>query len=503
VKLLPRLRTPGFLKATSTRGQLTLQYTLVFSTMLVLAAGLLYGTFRVIVYWDIDNELQDEAARMAKCIKFELGVPQLTCANNAGGGDDTPDLNTIWRVSQIADSQGTVLKKSAELTMIGVSLEPQELQKILAERSDFYSYPGGRRGEEVRFANAIIPGPEGKPYLLQVGTRQKPINEALDTFPWLMLALMLPVVVISAVGGSIMAKRTLKPVSDMTQAARSITASNLSQRLPTRGRGDELDALAETFNAMFGRLEESFTNLKEFSANVSHELRTPLQSMQGETELALISQAPLAECRRVMESNLEEIDRLTRMIRNLLVLAQADAGEVKPRFEAMDLNELVRDLVEQMQMVAAMKNIEVTARTANPAPVLGDSLRLRQLTINLIDNAIKYTPSGGRIEVRVERQQRQALLRVRDTGIGIGAEDLPHIFERFYRADKSRSRDGGTDGCGLGLPITKWIAELHHGSIRVTSAAGQGTEFTVVLPLIEHPELDGAKVPARNDRVAV
>src|SRR6185437_9130677 len=245
---------------------------------------------------------------------------------------------------------------------------------------------------------------------------------------------------------------------------------------------------AETFNAMIARLQQSFDKMNEFAANVSHELRTPLQAMQGETELALLARAPLGECRRVLESNLEEIDRLNRMIRNLLVLAQADAGEMRPKLEAMDLNELVRDLVEQMRVVAQARGVELRAATSAPVPLRADSLRLRQMVLNLIDNAVKYTPAGGRIEVRVERAPGtsgpEARLLVRDSGMGIAAEDLPRIFDRFYRADKSRTRsEAGVEGCGLGLPIVKWVAETHGGSAEVSSSPGQGSSFTVHLPL--------------------
>jgi heavy metal sensor kinase len=348
---------------------------------------------------------------------------------------------------------------------------------------------GGRREEQVRFVNTILKGPNGHRYLMQIGARLKPINDAQDTFLWVMLMLLPVTVAVSAVCGSVMAKRTLKPVTDMTHAALNISAFNLNQRLPTRGRKDELDELAAAFNAMITRLQQSFDKMNEFAANVSHELRTPLQAMQGETELALIERAPLGECRRVLESNLEEIDRLKRMIRNLLVLAQADAGQMAPRLEAMDLNELVRDLVEQMRVVAMARGLELRAHTAAPVPVRADSLRLRQMVLNLIDNAVKYTPAGGHIEVRVERvagvgHDKEVRLLVRDTGVGISSEDLPQIFDRFFRADKSRTRGhAGEDGCGLGLPIVKWVAEAHGGSVEVTSTPGEGSSFTVHLPL--------------------
>lgn len=478
----PRLRLgwPVVWKPSTTRGQLTFQYTVIFSLILILAAALLYGLLNWIIFWNIDNELQDEANRVRQYIGFDQGKPVLTYTNK--DPDESYDLNTIFRVSQISDAHGNLVKPSPELMVFGFSLEPRELQRIMAKRPSFTTV-GGRREEEIRLVNTILHGPGGHSYLLQIGTRLKPINDALDTFLWVMLMLLPVTAAISSVGGYVMAARTLTPVSEMTHAAQSISASNLSQRLPTRGRGDELDELAETFNAMIARLEESFRKMSEFAGHVSHELRTPLQAMQGETELALLSQAPLGECRRVMESSLEEIDRLNRMIRSLLVLAQADAGEVTPRLEPMDMNELVRDLVEQMQVVAASRGIELRAFTSSPVPLLADPLRMRQMMLNLIDNALKYTPAGGRIEVRVERQQLIAKVRVKDSGVGIGPDDLPHIFERFYRAEKSRTRSGNIDGCGLGLPIVKWVAETHGGSVEVSSLPGQGSDFVVSLPL--------------------
>ena len=501
-------------RPSSTRGQLTFQYTVVFSLLLILAAGLLYFTLNWILFWNIDNELQSEAALVKQYISFDNGKPVLR--SHVRDVDESYDLNTIFNVSQIVNTEGLPVKSSPELTAFGYSFEPKQLKGLVAmQPPPTFTTMGGRRDEEVRFVNTILMGPGGQRYLMQIGTRLKPINDTQDTFLWVMLMLLPVTVALSALGGSVMAKRTLKPVTDMTHAALNISASNLSLRLPTRGRKDELDELAGAFNAMIARLQQSFDKMNEFAANVSHELRTPLQAMQGETELALIERAPLADCRRVLESNLEEIDRLKRMIRNLLVLAQADAGEMRPRLEPMDLNELVRDLVEQMRVVAQARGVELRAHTAAPVPVRADSLRLRQMVLNLIDNAVKYTPAGGHIEVRVERapspsatahpdkegkegregkeardakDAKEVRLQVRDTGVGISAEDLPQIFDRFFRADKSRSRGlAGEDGCGLGLPIVKWVAEAHGGSVEVASAPGQGSSFIVHLPLAPLP----------------
>ncbi len=484
--------SPGWFRGlrwrpSTTRGQLTFQYTVVFSCMLMLAAGLLYFTLNWILFWNIDNELQNEASLVKQYISFENGKPVLR--PHVSDPDESYDLTTIFNVSQILNTDGMPVKSSPELAAFGYSFEPKQLKGLVAmQPPPTFTTMGGRSDEEVRFVNTILTGPGGHRYLMQIGSRLKPINDAQGTFLWVLLMLLPVTVGLSALGGSVMAKRTLKPVTDMTHAAQSISASNLSLRLPIRGRRDELDELAGTFNAMISRLQQSFDKMNEFAANVSHELRTPLQAMQGETELALLARAPLGECRRVLESNLEEIDRLNRMIRNLLVLAQADAGEMRPRLESMDLNELVRDLVEQMHVVAQARGVELRAVTSAPVPLRADSLRLRQMVLNLIDNAVKYTPAGGHIEVRVERVAgaggAHAQLQVRDTGVGISAEDLPQIFDRFFRADKSRTRgNSGVEGCGLGLPIVKWVAETHGGSVSVTSKPGQGSSFVVSLPL--------------------
>ncbi len=499
VRLLRRL----VWRPSSTRGQLTFQYTVVFSLLLFLAAGLLYFTLNWILFLNVDNGLQDEAALVKQYIRFVDGTPGLSAG--AAEADQSYDVNTIFKLSQILNSDGMPVKPSPELSAFGYALTPKILKSLVAmEPPPPFTTEGRRRDQQMRIVNTILTGPEGERYLLRLGTQLKPIHDAQDMFLWVMLMLLPVTVVLSAVGGSVMAKRTLKPVTDMTHAAQSISASNLSRRLPTRGRRDELGELAETFNAMIARLQQSFDKMNEFAANVSHELRTPLQAMQGETELALIARAPLGECRRVLESNLEEIDRLNRMIRNLLVLAQADAGEMRPQLEGMDLNELVRDLVEQMRAVAEARNVELRAETAAPVPLRADSLRLRQMVLNLIDNAVKYTPPGGRIEVRVERVapgrgRSEARLLVRDSGIGINAEDLPHIFDRFYRADKSRTHSAaGVEGCGLGLPIVKWVAETHGGTVEVTSQPGQGSSFLVRLPLAPQQEGQARKAGKRQ-----
>jgi len=221
--------------------------------------------------------------------------------------------------------------------------------------------------------------------------------------------------------------------------------------------------------------------VRQFSADASHELRTPLTIMRGEIELALRNPKNLEEYRAVLESALEEIMRMTAIIDNLLVLAKADQGRYHADFSEVDLGALVRELYEDSEVLAERKDIRVALRETADIRIVGDRLRLRQLILNLIDNAIKYTPQGGTVTLALGREDGSARIEVSDTGIGIPADEQGKIFDRFYRVDKARSRELG--GSGLGLSIAKWIAELHRGTITVRSSPHEGSTFTVLLPL--------------------
>jgi signal transduction histidine kinase len=231
---------------------------------------------------------------------------------------------------------------------------------------------------------------------------------------------------------------------------------------------------------MIHRLHQSFAQVRQFSADASHELRTPLTIIRGEIELALRSPKTPEEYRSVLESTLEEIMRLTSIIDNLLMLAKADQGTYHANFSEVDLKALVDELYEDSEVLAESKNIHVELRAGEPITIVGDRLRLRQLMLNLIDNAIKYTPDGGTVKLSLEGHNGSAVFAVQDTGIGIPLEEQEKIFNRFYRVDKARSRELG--GTGLGLSIARWIAELHRGTIGVQSEPNKGSTFTVTLP---------------------
>jgi heavy metal sensor kinase len=283
-------------------------------------------------------------------------------------------------------------------------------------------------------------------------------------------------------GGWFLARRSLSPIAHITATARRITAFNLGERLKSRRSGDELDYLIATLNEMISRLEESFKRISQFTADASHELRTPISSMRGEAELLLSKPRPIEEYQRTLANNIEKLDFLTRMINDLILLSKFDSNEAGLEVAPVKLDELLVNLWELFRVLGEQKGISFTLGEIEQAEVPGDRTRLQQLFTNLIDNAVKFTPSGGHVDMCLKNDGGFAEVSIRDTGMGIPEEEFGHIFERFYRVDKSRARESG--GTGLGLSISQWIAKAHHGKIEVESTLGKGSQFIVSLPLL-------------------
>lgn len=289
----------------------------------------------------------------------------------------------------------------------------------------------------------------------------------------------------AVMGGFALVQRALAPVDEITRTAERISLQNLNSRLPVKPTGDELERLSLALNNMIDRIDASFEHTRRFLADASHELRTPLTIIHAELD-ALLENSGTADARaRSANSALEETERLQKIVNALFALSHFDAGEVLLEMIPMDLCELVTNTAEQFRVLAEDKQIEIQCSCPGPVIVRGDRARLKQVLVNLLDNAIKYTPAG-RIELRVKSTSAVALLEVSDTGIGIPKDSLPHIFERFYRVDKARSREMG--GAGLGLSIVKAICTAHGGDIHVQSVPGGGAKFVVELPLNEVAE---------------
>jgi heavy metal sensor kinase len=330
-----------------------------------------------------------------------------------------------------------------------------------------------------RIANVRVQGPDG-PLTVQVARSlaalDHEMNELLVTF-----LLTGPLTLVAAIsGGYFLGGRALRPVHKMTQTANQITAERLNKRIEVENPNDELGALGQTLNRMIERLERSFTEIRLFTADASHELRTPLTAIRTEAEVALGKLPSSKEQQQLLGSILEECDRLTRLTDQLLTLSREDSGVARQVREPVDLAVLVRGVVETMRPLADTKHLQLQCTQQGPEYVLGDEAKLRQVFFNVLDNAIKYTPEGGAVDVSVESPGATTRVSVKDTGIGIPPEHLPRVFDRFYRVDRARSRE--QEGTGLGLTIARSIVVAHGGQIELASAPGEGTICTITLP---------------------
>jgi heavy metal sensor kinase len=321
----------------------------------------------------------------------------------------------------------------------------------------------------------------GSHYRVEVGVSSARTDETVKQV-LLILAVGLPIAVSVAVaGGFVLVRRALKPVDRLSQKAAEITQHNLSERLPVMRTGDELERLSLSLNLMISRLQDALDSSKQFVADASHELRTPLAVLRGELEgLAQNAQLKI-QTRESLGSMLEEVDRLAEIVEGLLALSRLDTGEAHAEWVRFDLAELAVTTADQMSLLAEDKHITVIRDFSGPVMIQGDRARLKQVVVNLLDNAIKYSAAGGRISLKITPENGYAVLDVADDGVGIPAEALPHVFKRFFRVDGSRSRDQG--GAGLGLSIVKSICDAHGARVEVSSTPGRGSRFRVRQPL--------------------
>ena len=476
----------------SIRSRLTFWYTLVVLVTLLVFVGVSYYFTGRTLAENLDLSLQNQvrwvkefigpqAARVKPSkrsidaiMRNRATQPRITGLERDTTVEEADEIwNAIYRHNlqstkrtyiQFLDRKGAIIYRSYNLTSDSLVVRdsiPLGTPVVLTGRMS---------AEPVRIAAV-----RDANFTYLVGYPLAELRDLLDNL-YLTFLILIPIaVLISLVGGYLLAKNALRPVDEIVTQARKISAENLDLTIPVRNPRDEIGRLGTTINAMLTRLHESFAQVRQFSADASHELRTPLTIMRGEIELALRNPKNPEEYRAVLESSLEEIMRMTAIIDNLLVLAKADQGRYHADFSEVDLGALVRELYEDSEVLAERKDIRVALRETADIRIVGDRLRLRQLILNLIDNAIKYTPQGGRVTLALGRENGSARIEVSDTGIGIPAEEQAKIFDRFYRVDKARSRELG--GSGLGLSIAKWIAELHRGTITVRSSPARRVDL--------------------------
>jgi heavy metal sensor kinase len=303
----------------------------------------------------------------------------------------------------------------------------------------------------------------------------------VSSFRVLVAMAVLTLLLLTGASAMLLAERAIRPLEQIVTAAERITALNLQERLPEPETRDQIGRLVRVFNQMLARLETAFDAQRRFTDRAAHELRTPLTIIKGETQVALRQKRAVAEYEQLLRSTLEEVEKLVRLIDGLLLFARYEGGEIDIRREQVRLDELVSGVCHDLGPLAERKGVELRAEASETLTVEGDSVALERLARNLLENALSYTPHGGRVAARVVREKRRAGLIVEDTGIGIPAEDRQHLFHRFYRS--AAAREMRPEGSGIGLSMAAVIARLHGATIEVTSEPGAGTKFVVSFPL--------------------
>jgi len=379
----------------------------------------------------------------------------------------------------VLDPSGNVGSRSPNLERRRLPVSPNAFRRAVHGEIVYETYPDDPA--PIRMLTYPVVVRSRVRNVVQVATSLTPVIEALNQVLWILAVGIPALLLLTALGGWFLAGRALRPLDQVVVELRELDADKLDARLPEEVGTLEVRELAENFNALLVRLENAFRRVRQFTADASHELRTPLTVLRGEAEVALRRPRPPEEYQDVLASSLEEIDRMGRIVEDLLLLAKGDLGEAPVHKVAVELDSLLAELAGQAAMLAEAKGLDFTFAGGPPARVLADPLRLRQLFWNLLDNAVKYTPEGGKVFLSHGRAGSGWLqVTVKDTGVGIPLPDQGRIFERFYRVDTHRSRAQG--GSGLGLAICRWIADAHGGRIEVRSRPGEGSSFIVHLP---------------------
>jgi heavy metal sensor kinase len=383
----------------------------------------------------------------------------------------------LERLLEVLSPQGTVLYRNGRLAgqALGGNILPREGEGGYSVRSDRLA--DGTAVRLVSRAHVL----KGQPLLLRLGYSEEPIRARLREFALASLLALPIVMALVGFGSYLLAKRALTPLEEMACQAEAITSERLNERLPISEAGDEMDHLAAVFNNLLARLEQSFEQLRKFTSDASHELRTPLASIRSVGEVALEKDGTRADYRDTIGSMLEEVNRLTVLVDNLLTIARADSGRIPLNPTVFSALGLAREAVGLLDVLAEEKNQRITVQGDERIELKGDRVFLRQALVNIIHNAVKHSPMGGAISVDVRTDSLGGVrLEVADCGPGIAAEPSEKVFDRFYRADESRSREGG--GAGLGLSIAQWAVRLHGGKIQLVTAPGEGCIFQMSLP---------------------
>jgi heavy metal sensor kinase len=453
------------------RFRLTIWYLVILVALLLLFGMMSYFMLSQSLYQGLDDSLRARVLALENSLEVE---------------DGHIDLGITLQPSELVLLYGN---DGSLLQGFGWGVEVPHIDTLVAQaRGSHTSFLTARiaNGDEIRLYVAPLSG-ESEIGAIVVGRSTATVTEVLESFNNILIVAVLATLALAGGGGFFMANRVLKPVERIRQTAQEIGESDLSRRIAINTE-DELGRLASTLNHMIARLEAAFNRQRQFTADASHELRTPLAIVQAESTLALRKERTQEDYRKSLELISQEAGHMSAVVGKSLYLARIDAGKDQVNFERINLRELLAGLSSDIELLAREKGLEFKIAPLEDLTVEGDKIKLAQLFLNLLENAIRYTPKGGSISVSVVREDKTAVIAIKDTGIGISKEHIPHLFERFYRVDKARSRAEG--GAGLGLAICKHIAQVHNGKIEVESQVGKGSTFSISLPLTENSDSD-------------
>ena len=483
------------------RFRLTISYAVLFTVLLTGVAL----AFRARLASTLGNQLQEELNGDWAAMKGYMRIePVLDFGNKICSAwyydPDDPDETTIVldtrKIYMVADQFGNPIPDSVThepsvstaYDDIGVD-KPADIRKKVLEAvaspkpKIFWEDRKTSQGEPIKIRGGVVYSEKHvAPYYVAIGASYADNVKTLHAYTWIFAGVIPGALILGSLLGYYMAGRALTPVLAVAQAAQRISGSNLSMRIPTRDAGDELDTLILTFNRMIERLEASFQQMRQFSADVSHELRTPITAIRGQLEVALFTAQTTDQYREAMFNALTDIDRLSQIVRALLLLSQAESGQIVLQKSRLNLCEIVDDLVEQFQIPAEAAGVRLTAQLPPECSAEVDRVQIERMITNLLSNARKFTAEGGAVKMSLQAQPRFVELVVEDNGRGIPTEHLPHIFDRFYRVPGQGTAPSPEQGLGLGLSFVAWIVKAHNGKIEVESTPGKGTRFTIRLP---------------------
>jgi heavy metal sensor kinase len=495
------------------RFRLTATYALFFTVLLASVAAYFRASLVRSLDLQVHEILDKDWAAMKGYLRIDRDPDIGKNASNWYYAEDDPEEATIVgdikKIYMIADEEGTLVhdaktqepEYSTIYDEIGIdppalvkqrvreAVQAMSTQKPGTPGKTWWDYRHNSRGERFLIRSGIVldeghlaPG-RHLPYYVAIGAPLADSDKILRSFTWRYIGIIPAALILGSILGWIMTGRVLTPVKEVARTAQRITGSNLSLRIPPRQSGDELDYLILTFNRMIERLQASFQQMRQFSTDVSHELRTPITAIRGQLEVALFTAKTTDQYREAMFNALQDIDRLSQIVRALLLLSQAESGQLVLQKARLNLSELLKDLVEQFQIPAEEAGIHLSANLPAECPGEVDRVQIERMITNLLSNALKFTPRGGSVRMTLERLSDRLELVVEDTGRGIATEHLPYIFDRFYRVPGTGSAPSPEQGLGLGLSFVAWIVKAHRGKIAVDSSPGKGTRFTISLPV--------------------